>query len=137
MTHPTLLQLVADKKFREIDALVAKHVMGWPPASCHAYWHDPDASLTGEPKGRTLSWSEPTASGQELELPHYSTDISAAWEVVEWLRARDFIFEVSFRTSSDVWEVQIWEQDGDIEVTRVDTAPIAICLAALKTVMHD
>lgn len=89
---------------REIDALVADHVMG----------------LSG-PWGATFLGGKP--------LPHYSTDIAAAWEVVE--KVGDIKLE-GYRCVDGCfrWCVTTFDLD-DIEI-RADTAPMAICLAALK-----
>ena len=62
------------KPGRELDALVAGRVMGWRP---------PRFDDFGD-IGRSIVESE----GRDLfEPPRYSTDISAAWEVVEKLRS--------------------------------------------------
>lgn len=86
---------------REIDALVASEVLGiWP-------------------KGRRANMS----------VPHYSTDIVAAWEVVEKMGGVNtgggFCLDISFDGG---WIVNI----GNHNSTDEESAPTAICLAALK-----
>lgn len=69
-------------------------------------------------------------------VPWYSTDIAAAWQVVEKLRPRTFRLEfdtdygINKRTG---WTVCI---NAHCLVQFAATAPRAICLAALKAVGH-
>jgi hypothetical protein len=103
----------SDMSPRERDALVAVNVMGWEVVRG-----------TVVPPGYE-SWSKP-------EVPSYTTDISAAWEVVEkmdeWIvqRARDGDYWVTVRFGES-WYLSGW----------VKSAPEAICLAALKAVGVD
>lgn len=101
---------------REIDRLVAEHVM-----------QDTFAST-----------------------PHYSTDIAAAWEVMERLTRAEstlhmpifnlrFMAEVRGEYAYPCWLVNYAESSGPgIDLSKVltesmaDTAPLAICKAALK-----
>lgn len=66
-------------------------------------------------------------------LPHYSTDIAAAWEVVERMRSggwrlelRDWVTYWSARFNSD--------PDSQGRFAKEEDVPHAICLAALKAV---
>lgn len=91
---------------RELDALVAEKVMGYGPKNdpCHA----------GE-------WSP-------------STSISAAWEVVENMKEDGDVFIEWWQ--DDLWTVSnkpIGVRDNGV-ILEADTAPLAICLAALKAV---
>ena len=94
---------------RELDALVAEKVMGWTNVRfiCHGL------SLRGEVDG------EPSE-----KVPFYSVDIDAAWDVVEKI-GTSFTLERYNR-----WYVEF----GDRYSAAADTAPHAICLAALKAV---
>lgn len=62
-------------------------------------------------------------------IPAYSTDIASAWEVVEKLLKLHSV-EFSYVHFNSEWNVDI---DDKIYVA-ADTAPHAICLAALKAV---
>jgi hypothetical protein len=96
---------------RELDALVAEKVLGWPAAR--------DAKAIGE-AGYWTAGDERFIHG----LPAFSTDIAAAWEVVEKLIASDEWPEFSLEYEATLkWSV------GDCYGA---TAPHAICLAALK-----
>jgi hypothetical protein len=100
---------------RELDALVAERVFGW--TEC-----DPDARPFG------AVFEEPgygrASNGDRRFIPTYSTDIDAAWQVVERVGERccDFTLE---RAGS------AWHADFRMGVATATTAPLAICLAAL------
>ena len=97
---------------RELDALVAEKVMGWTAIK---------GDLGSMPDGRIY-----------VEVPYYSTAIAAAWGVVEKCK-----YEVWIRCLHGSCEVRV--VDCGHEITRVDadTAPLAICLAALKAVGYE
>lgn len=99
------------KPGRELDALVAEKVMGWTEV----------CGYEGEYKGY---WKI---------LPKYSTDIAAAWAVVELPLFDGWAIG---RNASGKWEVfNPWENNFVVSVA--DTAPHAICLAALKAVGYE
>jgi len=78
-------------------------------------------------------------------LPHYSTDISAAWLVVEKMKENDFWVMVAYPDINDDLETiskwwckfypateELYEEVGAAEFIGIDeTAPRAICRAAL------
>lgn len=106
---------------RELDALIAEKVMGtFIPAGSNPSLRD-DAWLN---ERGYLVW----------EPPPYSTDIAAAWLVVEKLKQSYDIVDILFANhyvSCKVWkDFMIAEEDAE-------TAPLAICLAALKAVGHS
>lgn len=127
MTHPPTGQreLVAG---RELDALVAEKVMGWTPSG-HAFIDE---------RG-WLHTIEPTSFGSFQP----STDIAAAWSVLERLEADErrilseitrrmstfgahFIYAVVLRQCTKPFPPNWWSEEA--------TAPLAICVAALKAV---
>ena len=120
---------------RELDALVAEKVMG----------HDLRAS--------PFRASEPfDLSAPNQSIPHYSTDISAAWEIVEKLKFG--FYELSYNCLSPESfhasigdDLKIHEGSPEIDGFKMkfigilksyeangQSAPHAICLAALKSV---
>jgi hypothetical protein len=112
---------------RELDALIAEKVMGCDPDGDQCRCKDRDHSDLLQDDGHS-----PT-------LKEYSTDISAAWEVVEKLgdyfdihRQEGCESEVTFaRRCNDVDDFP----GDDLWVTGyAETVPHAICLAALKAV---
>ena len=74
----------------------------------------------------------------EFTLPSYSTDISAAWRVVEKMSDAGSIFSVFISQSytSDGWGVTIENAFVRYDVV-AGTAPLAICRAALLAVMSE
>lgn len=108
----------------ELDALVAEKVMGWR-------W------FTDEFNTRPVLI--PPGMPQQCATPHYSTDIAAAWAVVEKLGER-FRFEIRNHEGYD-WNVYVRPWDTRIsmsgESVTKENLPHAICLAALKAVGAD
>jgi hypothetical protein len=112
---------------RELDALIAEKVMGWrilkkltiPPKPLD------EADPCGLPPG--VSDDGKTAW---VSIPHYSADIADAWQVVEKLLAQGFGVEIL--SDQGQWSVQFWNLGRQTEYG--DSAPHAICLAALKVV---
>lgn len=102
---------------RELDARIAEHVMGWTDVRLAFDW-------MGTAPGK--NWRE--------VVPPYSTDISAAWLVVQKLGARGFMMHKSivgnyWRARFDVPVVALEEP-----YVLAETAPLAICRAALLLV---
>ena len=113
---------------RELDALIAEKVMGWEATADGLYW---DAR---QKRTRLVLGSAIAKKREEMGIengPGFvfapSTDIAAAWEVVE---------------KADLWSlygsigdgpyracIQFEDREG---LMTADTAPLAICLAALK-----
>lgn len=117
---------------RELDALIAEEVMGWRifPDGPNGEMHTIDANQ---------------CECHEYDIPHYSTDIAAAWEVVEKLKTiglRDFNIELSSGSEHlNEWEVSIYWLDDEqrhgpfyFSSDSTNSAPYVICLAALKAV---
>lgn len=109
---------------RELDALVAERVMGWRSIGSDGI------STFGDPPNDPLDLSG-TGDGH-FHVPRYSTDISAAWEVVE--KAKDWRITIDGgEYHGDSWGVKIANNDGYFYGFG-DTAPLAICRAALAAV---
>ena len=102
---------------RELDALVAEKVMGYE-----------DMGI-----GIGLRFQKPSQTGVKVlyELPSYSTRIAAAWEVVEKLREQ--FIAVTITTMGPRDQVHVFTTHNGERMTKVwdDTAPLAICRAAL------
>ena len=124
---------------RELDALVAEEVMG--EVEAHAPVGDgltrtdvfgAPSLLAADDKIR-VAYPKSLAAGRLWPAqycgPKYSTDLAAAWEVVEKMRERyvDFLLE---------WDHDQWRASycGENEDARADTVALAICLAALRAV---
>lgn len=119
------------KPSRELDALVAEKVMGISKEQINEW-----LKRHGE---YSYSFNE------VHKFPYYSTDIASAWEVVEKLEL--FKRKQPFDGGEYHQYCQLWQDDdekgkwtiGDFEsqlfiLAEGETAPHAICLAALKAV---
>jgi hypothetical protein len=134
----------------ELDELIAEKIMGWTRYDQH-----PSSRIQIDPELTRVSmqyfdqydylvdrrpWWVPLGSrliDATTEIPNYSTDISAAWELVEKLR-RDHKAIVIHSASGSLDAHSIWSCEviyGDHVIEQFGkTAPHAICLAALKAV---
>ena len=117
----------------ELDALVAEKVMGW--YSNELVWCDKGGSV-----GYWVSDEVRFREGGHWPAFHPSTDIKAAWEVVENLKSLSgiggwFSIEVP---SGDIVRAGFQSHLGHAGEWRhrsnATSAPLAICRAALKTV---
>ena len=110
---------------REIDRLVAEKVMGWEEVKENDFIKRPDVDFIGKAPDRFCedAWSI---------LPNYSTDISDAWEVVEQLREKELYVDID--TFAEHYDVRVVSGPYEVGHSLSETAPLAICLAALKAV---
>lgn len=123
---------------RQIDALVAEKVMGFkvvddPLVSLNGvrYIHkievawDHGEGFTG--KGR--QWPERIGT-----LPRYSSEIAAAWQVVERLIALGYRLDIRWLLSNQ-WDVIFEKWPDPRRISKADpSCALAICLAALRAV---
>lgn len=116
------------KPGRELDALIAEKVMGLANI-------EQGANAFGKPTV-TSQLRDGFVVGIKGAIPHYSTDIAAAWEVLE-----NIIRKGPFREKFALeWmphpnlEQSYWAVFSTINscIATSKTAPHAICLAALK-----
>jgi hypothetical protein len=112
------------KAGRELDALVAERVMGWYNVG-RGYLFGNDDSWGGD--------NPQTPDKGIQDLPHYSTDIKAAWEVVERVSAV-YQIKVGSDKTAFAWWCEIGE--GDWRSIGQPTAALAICKAVLKAADH-
>ena len=121
----------------ELDALVGTQVTGESPV---IRWEDERTQLRfasveeavdalGDPYYGSFLQPEsnaPTVFTEIREYPRYSTDLSAAWNVVERLTSSDEPLHVAVEGSR--WVANFGERPAAI----APTAPVAICIAALQ-----
>ena len=115
---------VAMNPGRELDALVAGKVMGWKRLDL--------GPING------IRWKK---GNRMIESEHpfsYSTDISAAWEVVEKFECL-YLFRCVSGPFEGKYECKlVFEEGPDNDKRRfyavAETAPLAICRAGLRTV---
>jgi hypothetical protein len=100
------------KAGRELDALIAEKVMGtnvFDFKGLPSYW---DANI-------------------RRDIPHYSTNIADAWLVVEKLVKQCYQFGLANESDGKYFCSLFFDGAGTFEES-AETAPLAICLAALK-----
>ena len=127
----------------EMDLLVLEYVMGLNPDD---YWIIDIDVYSGNSGNITKAWLK---DHPEFDLkrtdgdwfyvgPEYSTDIVAAWEVVEKLRDDEdenncFVLERNAPFNGKNYACRF----GDKEYSHAEEAPLAICRAALKSVVEE
>lgn len=122
---------------RSLDALIAQHIMGLrhlaPVANRRGDWWS-----TGV-RTDAFGWMTEVA----YKLPEYTASWAEAGNIVEILRVRGWYFGLSVSgreiDTDPVWEAGFShypDPEGEAEVflVRSYTAPLAICMAALKAV---
>ena len=139
---------------RELDARVARamelDVVG--EGRCRKYEHGEWGVSTGWPKEVSPVWpirpiyvAHCVCDLQDFDgmpmlghfwgcldvVSEYSTDIAAAWQVVEWMKAKGW--EIEIATDSDETETTFFPNRcaGETSLARAPTATEAICLAFL------
>jgi len=120
------------KPGRELDALVAEKVFGavvsWDKYAGGNHPHSPSINTPECPScGYDGHWDHDA-------VPNYSTDISAAWQVVD--RLTEVFADMELTVDKGMWECLFDTREIVPEhfLAGADTAPHAICLAALKAV---
>ncbi|GAB7057397.1 hypothetical protein JCM16163A_41460 [Paenibacillus sp. YK5] len=116
-------EILAMPSGRELDVLVAEKVMR---GTAHTYVFN-NKTING--------MMVPIENGTRISrIPHYSTDISAAWEVVEKMKRNDWVFVIN--SISEEWTALFYlDRIHEHEVT-CNSAPEAICKAALLAIMN-
>lgn len=110
---------------REMDALIAEKVMGWVP------WVSP-VQARGATKPDTWRTGDARKPTRKMEYWHPSKDIAAAWEVVDKMQNEGYRVRVEVRSSGAYCD--IIAPDSGVDSARERTAPLAICVAALRCV---
>jgi len=123
---------------RELDALVAEKVMGW---ARHAVEFNNFQKVVVPP-----SWSNFGVYwlGRDIyeQVPAYSTEIEAAWQIVEQLQSHGLYIHIAALTVRGFATRVFADRAGDepdkqIVYVDADTASLAICKAALLAVEHE
>ena len=128
---------------RELDALVAERVFGKVLLTQDGMAAEAERVWQRQPQCTyffrfvCLGDSDDEYPKFEHREPRYSTDMAAAWEVVEKLKfdRGTFWFRLEY-DNNEIWDATFQEVSGRKEcfVGTAATAPHAICLAALKAV---
>lgn len=133
MTEATAIKW-AELSERERDAIVARRVFGWEVFGRSA---QVPAQYAGRPGP---FWAPPVGEpgfSEHWPIPNYTTDIAAAWAVIENLIARGWTPDLlSGYVAAWVVVVDAYQHNDDPVQWPVraeaDSAPEAICLAALR-----
>lgn len=145
---------MSSEYLRKIDALVAERIMGLVPQVDFGQWdeHEWRCNEDGEIDMFGFEFdhhngpicvrcgyfycedcqdgpAEPCVKAP----PRYSSDIAAAWQVVEKMRERATYMAVE--RHPNYWRAVVYDGNWYFELSEhADAAPLAICLAALRTV---
>lgn len=118
-----MTDLITITNLPDLNALVAERVLGievFYAERSYAYYFA--KSLGQNPLSKELRKKD--NSNDDWVLPRYSENIAAAWEIAENLR-----MQLKPR-GGDGW----WASVSSVNWIEADTAPLAICLAALRSV---
>jgi hypothetical protein len=134
MTRDEILNMPAG---REMDALVAEKVMG-----LYKYYPGIAMDLSGiDGKVERVNywWCKDLHNPHNtfVELKKYSVSISAAWEVVEKLKAGGWEFYLEWGTNPKPWVLFCHNPIEDISDSEADNITLAICRAALLAVLEE
>lgn len=116
------------EKLRELDVQIAEKVM-------NLFSEDRDRDRLGR-FDRQDGCDDCKQDLVNCQVPNYSTDISAAWEVVGKMIEKNK--EICLSYADGEWTVfPTWHSDSWPKSSSTITAPLAICLAALKGVEDE
>lgn len=132
---------------RELDALVAERVMGyqwWHREGLRNHLLSPDAAQWAGSLDMKPGAAE-TDKAFYNGAPPYSTDIAAAWEVIERMTAQGWHYEIGGPAASTPHWARFGRGDYDPHNDEWDeqhigmgsAAPHAICLAALRAIGEE
>jgi len=114
---------------RELDAAIAERVMGFTRAPVAPHPTD-NRAISG-----VLYYlpNTPWDRNQQNVVPYFSSDISAAWQVVECLQKQGCTVSANASSDRKSWWAVIYPLTGKyVESEFCPSAPEAICRAALE-----
>jgi hypothetical protein len=153
MTTPTAEEVRGMGAGREMDALVAEYVMGW------RWWriehkHGPYYRLVSRREeeralnlGSLVHPLPDDGLDREVDADPYSTDIAAAWEVVEKMAEREPVVTIrkgkwrcamladGIHEEVDVDAREVVYAQNYVASSKCETAPLAIARCALLTAL--
>jgi hypothetical protein len=107
----------------ELDMLVAENVLCWVDEGTH-YW---------VPDGYANWCKGAPFMCNKKDVPNFGTDIAAAWEVLKRLHTLGLSTSVSNKFDQESL-CTVWKGNEILCEAKAETAPEAICLAALQAV---
>lgn len=118
---------------RDLDAAVAVRIMGWQRRTIE--------TNTQQFVVVPQDWTDFSGAhwwGHDIyeQVPHYSTDIAAAWLVVEEMRTDgwDMTLVQTAAMRHEPWDCRLFIAEYKRAIGHGNTAPLAICRAALQAV---
>lgn len=118
---------------RELDKLIAEKVMNDVERYLPLYKRLTDLSAKEFVSGETKPIYIPVYKGGNLNPKRYSTDIAAAWEVINKIYSlKGFMLELSGTHGNLGWGCSMFLAGVQDLSEDCESAPHAICLAALK-----
>lgn len=123
-------EIVDMKVGRKLDSLIAEKIFGW-------YWeYIGDREILIPPFGSdlihlTTVWDK---NGLPLYLPHYSTNIDYAWEIIDKLKGSEYVFEMN-RFFDDIFIFHFEKNGNFVHVESSDLAE-GISMAGLLAVLE-
>ena len=109
---------------RVLDALIHKHIFDFDNIDLYeGIW----------PENRTNQYPGTENDWVKDSVPHYSTDISAAWEVIEKVKITWPYFIIGPHSSGGWLLSDSWSDETSQHHILADTVSLAICRAALKS----
>lgn len=124
---------------RELDALVAEKVMGWHSKQVPLSMFQPHVMVDLWYTAENELISSTDLINQSVKagvLPHFTTNISDAWRIVEHMRQNKYHIATDDRHEQDApWWCEFATEEYTIgSQATAETFPLAICLAALRAV---
>lgn len=119
MTRDEILNMPAG---RVLDAVVAERVLNWTHIK-----HNELLNEYSVGKDPDVGWRV---------IPNFSTDIAAAWEVVEKMPFGYELRLCDYKGSIVRWQAEFHEPGAKTLMVWADTAPLAICRAALLAMIE-
>lgn len=135
---------------RELDGIVAVRVMGWnlkerwghegaSGSCCTHFWYRPDNDISPDGKGHTQrSFPSGNVSGDPVAeiVPHYSSELAAAFKVVDKIPFRLELTEYA-PDDGEMWMAKFMSAGCVQGKAEADNPATAICLAALAALSHE
>lgn len=107
------------------DRQVAEVVMGWPRTLRQVWSDSPPIEVWRAEMPYGPSWIS------EEAIPQFSTDIRAAWMVVDHMHQLGWNIDIS--TEEDGWSCAMWNTTTEVAAVG-ETAAEAVCACALRAV---
>jgi len=133
LTNDKILNMPAGK---ELDELIAKDIMGLVPCE---NWHLQEITMIGPIYIRNQHKCKHDGKCYPKEcIPEYSTNISSAWGVVDklWGKFNFAINRMDMYDGDYIASVMLFN-GGEWKSAHASIAPLAICRAALLTLLEE